>query len=192
RRHGRDAGARALTPPPAWPGSRTACPDSGRACPGFGRRARGLGGLAPARALLLARAMELEPRLTDETRPLFEGFLRSEECAAAACGSTRWLLSFLDWLVTCELTLDELERSDLNAAICDGMGLTIEAAPEDPAAVARELHAFLRWAARAAGVASSPGYEACCAYLASPEAARDIGEWLTPVEIVFHGAPSYA
>ncbi|MBZ0231122.1 MAG: hypothetical protein K8M05_02130 [Deltaproteobacteria bacterium] len=133
--------------------------------------------------------MELEPKLNDEGRALLDGFLRSEECAAASCGPARWLVSFLAWLATCEVELDDLVPSDLNAAICDGMGWTIEAAPEDPAAVARELHAFLRWAARAAGVTSSPAYEACCAYLASPRAARDIGEWLTPIELCWGGDP---
>ena len=92
--------------------------------------------------------MEIEPDLNDEWRALYDAFLKSEECAVAACGPARWLFSFLDSLASCEWTFDELDMPTLSAVLYDGMGWTIDAAPTDPAAVARELHAFLRWAAR--------------------------------------------
>lgn len=132
--------------------------------------------------------MEIEPDLNDEWRALYDAFLRSEECAVAACGPARWLFSFLDSLASCEWTLDELDMPTLNAVLYDGMGWTIDAAPTDAAAVARELHAFLRWAARAGGVTSSPEYDECCAYLQSPEGTAGIAKWLTPITIEWMGA----
>lgn len=131
--------------------------------------------------------MEIEPDLNDEWRALYDAFLQSEECAVAACGRARWLFSFLDSLASCETTLDELDMPTLNAVLYDGMGWTIEAAPTDPAAVARELHAFLRWAARAGGATSSPEYEECCAYLQSPAGSAGISQWLTPITIEWMG-----
>jgi hypothetical protein len=134
----------------------------------------------------LSERMEIEPDLNEEWRALYDAFLQSEDCAAA-CGSPRWLFSFLDSLASCEWTLDELDLPTLSAVLYDGMGWTIDAAPTDPEAVARELHAFLRWAARAGGVTSSPAYEACCVYLQSNEGIAGISKWLTPITIEWMG-----
>jgi hypothetical protein len=131
--------------------------------------------------------MEIEPDLNDEWRAVYEAFLQSEECAAAACGRARWLFSFLDSIASCEWAIDELDMPTLSAVLYDGMGWTIDAAPTDPNAVARELHAFLRWAVRAGGVTSSPEYEECCAYLQSPEGIAGISQWLTPITIEWMG-----
>jgi len=104
--------------------------------------------VADGMVVALCVRMEIEPDLNDEWRALYDAFLKSEECAVAACGPARWLFSFLDSLASCEWTFDELDMPTLSAVLYDGMGWTIDAAPTDPAAVARELHAFLRWAAR--------------------------------------------
>lgn len=141
-----------------------------------------MGGTGVARVV----GMEMEPQLDQKWRALFERFLQSEECVVAACGASRWVLSFLDSLASAEWSLDGLDIYGLSAALFDGMGWTIDAAPEDPAAVARELHALLRWAVRAGEVESSPEYDACCTYLTSPEAVGDIGRWLTPITICWH------
>jgi len=133
--------------------------------------------------------MERIPELGPAWRALFERFLQSEECAVAACGTSRWVLSFLDTLAIADWSLDGLDIYGLNAALFDGMGWTIDAAPEDPAAVARELHALLRWAVRCGEVETSPDYEACCTYLASREAVGDIGRSLTPITICWHESP---
>lgn len=134
--------------------------------------------------------MELKPELDEAWSALFERFLQSEECAVAACGPSRWLFSFLDCMRSAEWSLDELDLDTLTAALYDGMGWTIDATPEDPAAVARELHAFLCWAVRSGVVQRSPAYEECCTYLASPEAVAGIRQWLTPSTICWHDGSS--
>ena len=128
--------------------------------------------------------MEKTPELNVTCRALLQSFLQSED--AASREPSPWLLSFLDAMSIFDWPTDELDKYGLNAALFDGMGWTIDAAPEDPAAVARELLAFLQWAACSAHVERTPEYEECLAYLASPEAARDIGEWLVPIAICWH------
>jgi len=133
--------------------------------------------------------MEIEPSLDEERRALYEAFLRSEECAAAGCGSASWLFVFLASLASSDWPLDHLDIYTLTAELYEGMGWRIDAAPSDPEAVARELHAFLAWAVRAGGVTSSPDYQACCAYLQSPEAVAGISKWLVPITIDWSGEP---
>jgi hypothetical protein len=127
--------------------------------------------------------MEREPKLTPKWNALLERFRQSPECADAACGSPRWVFHFLDTMAVCDWSLEGLDIYGLWAALYDGMGWTIDAAPEDPAAVARELHAFLRWAVRSGEVESSREYEVCCTYLASPKAVAEIGSGLMPITI---------
>jgi hypothetical protein len=132
--------------------------------------------------------MERTPELNEYFRGLFGAFLKSTECAEANCGQARWLESFLDVFTVVDWSLDELDIYALSAALYDGMGWTIDAAPTDAEAVAREILAFLRWAARTGHATTSPDYEECCAYLGSSEAKHQIASDLRPIEISWHGS----
>jgi hypothetical protein len=75
------------------------------------------------------------------------------------------------------ITWRELDRPALWAALFDGFRGRLRQIPEDPAAVARELEALVRFADRLFGV---PHAGACCAYLRSRTAVLEIRMWVRP------------
>ena len=110
---------------------------------------------------------------------LLSGFAGSPELAALEPPDREllWVEALLD--VVEGWGWAELDIDGLGAALFDGLGWVIQAPPEDPARVARVLGAFMAFAGRAHG---APHAAACCAYLGSPRAVREIADWVAPMD----------
>lgn len=88
-----------------------------------------------------------------------------------------WIEELLQIMEAADWGWADLDLHGLTAILLDGFRWTMDRAPDDPAAVARALGAFLTFAGRSYG---APHVEACCAYLGTPGAVRDIRAWLRP------------
>jgi hypothetical protein len=117
--------------------------------------------------------------LTEEEAAVVAAFQQSPEYRRARLPYRLiWVSALLDCLTAAELAWADLDLRALRALLSDGMRWTIARPPAHPQLVARELHAFLRWAARALG---HPHAAACCAYLRSRGAIDDIRRGLVPL-----------
>ena len=117
--------------------------------------------------------------LTEEEAAIVAAFQRSPECRRARLPYRLvWVSALLDCMTAARLGWADLDLPALRAILTDGMRWTIARPPASPRLVARELHAFVRWAARALG---HPHAAACCAYLRSARAATDIHRGVVPL-----------
>ncbi len=131
--------------------------------------------------------MNLIP-LTEEEAAVVAAFQDSPEYRRARLPYRLvWVAALLDCLTAGSMRLNDVDLATLRMLIDEGMRWTISKPPSRPELVARELHAFLRWAARTRGY---PHAAACCAYLRSPRAPADIRRHLIP--LVAPGVPAAA
>lgn len=100
-----------------------------------------------------------------------------------------WSAALLETMQHMEMTWADVDLYSLRGMLYGAMSWLIDAAPEEPAAVARELEALIRYAARTEVVADARG---CCEYLASDRAAGDIAAWIAPMEGGLPPAPRVA
>lgn len=91
----------------------------------------------------------------------------------------QWVDELLDTMELADWGWVDLDLDVFETILLDGLGWTIESAPEDPGRVARVLDAFLSFAGRAYGAPHTP---ACCVYLRSPAAVADIARWVRPFD----------
>ena len=110
---------------------------------------------------------------------LLSGFAASPELAALAPEDREllWVEALLE--VVEGWGWAELDIHGLGAALFDGLGWVIQAPPADAGRVARVLGAFMAFAGRVHG---APHAAECCAYLWSPQAEREIADWVAPVD----------
>lgn len=107
-----------------------------------------------------------------------EAFRTSEERALLVADQDLvWIEELLRIMEAADWGWPELDRHGLTAILLDGFRWTVDRAPDDPAAVARALDAFLAHAGR---VHRAPHAEDCCEYLRSDGAVEDIRRWLRP------------
>jgi hypothetical protein len=120
-------------------------------------------------------------RLRSEHRELLAGFATSSELARLPPHPQRliWSAALLETMQQCELCWAEIDLYTLRGLLYGAMSWVIDAPPEDPAAVARELAALVRHVADREEVMDA---RACCAYLMSDRAAPDIAAWIAPME----------
>jgi hypothetical protein len=109
---------------------------------------------------------------------LVDAFRRSPEYTAARLPfRPLWVIALLDCMTAADWSWSDLGLPQLRALLCEGMGWTIDEPPRNPAAVARELDAFLRWAGRTRGYRHAG---ACCRWLRTETATRAIARQLRP------------
>ena len=125
------------------------------------------------------RAPARPPR--PDRRAVLAAFAASREHAGLDEGDRElvWVDELLEAMTSAAWTWADLDLEMFEAVLLDGLGWTIDEAPEDPGRVARVLEAFLEFAGREYG---APHAAACCAYLRSPAAIEDIDRWLRPFD----------
>ena len=128
--------------------------------------------------------MELDAivnRLRPEHADLLAGFADSPEHAGLVPQREQliWSAALLETMQGCELCWAEIDLYTLRGLLYGAMSWVIDAVPEDPLAVARELEALVRYVARTEEMLDAI---ACQEYLASDRAGPDIAAWIAPME----------
>jgi hypothetical protein len=124
-------------------------------------------------------------RLRDEPAGLLAGFGASTEYLRLRPHREDliWSAALLETMQSCELGWAELDLYTLRGLLYGAMSWLIDAPPQEPAAVAAELAALVRWVAGRLPVADAPGV---LAYLGSERAAADIAAWVAPIGQLAH------
>lgn len=132
----------------------------------------------PRPALHFPVRLPLHPRALD-LAAVCTAFAASPEWLAirGRASEPQWAARVVQALETCEWGWEDLDLCALDAILFDSLPWTLERAPADAAAVARELEALMRFASRAYG---APHGEECAAYLRSATAVEGIERWLRP------------
>jgi hypothetical protein len=123
---------------------------------------------------------EIVDRLRVEHAELLAGFGASPEYLRLPPHREAlvWSAALLEAMQGCELGWAEVDLYMLRGLLYGAMSWVIDAVPDDPAAVAGELAALVRYLAGREEIAEAP---ACLAYLGSARAAADIAAWVAPV-----------
>jgi hypothetical protein len=100
-----------------------------------------------------------------------------------------WSAALLETMEHMEMGWADVDLYALRGMLYGAMSWLIDAPPEDPAAVARELDGLIRHVARTEVIADARG---CCEYLITDRAAADIAAWVAPMESGLPPSPRIA
>lgn len=130
-------------------------------------------------------------RLRPEHAVLLAGFTQSPDCRRLPPQPQPlvWSAALLETMQCMDMSWADVDLYALRGMLYGAMSWLIDAPPEDPAAVARELEALVRYVARTEVVADAGG---CCDYLGSDRAVADVAAWVAPIEEGLPPAPHVA